>query len=79
MKKLIEKIKNWAVNTAWPWIKKSWIQIVNVFMVLFAYGSMDNYNVPGTWLVGLWAFVLLAYWIFWKFFKMEDIFKKKQI
>lgn len=77
MKKLIEKIKKWAVETAWPWIKKSWLQIINVFIVLFAYGKLDNLESPAAVLVGLWGFILLAYWIFWKFFGTEKVLKKK--
>lgn len=77
MKKLIEKIKNWAVKTAWPAIKKGWLQIVNVLIVLFAYGKLDDLESPAAALVGLWGFVLLSYWIFWRFLGVDKMFKKK--
>lgn len=70
-----EKIKKWFINTAWPWIKKSWLQIVNVLVVLFAYGKLDDLGSPAAGLVGLWGFILLAYWIFWKFFGADKVVK----
>ena len=74
-------VKKWAVETAWPWIKKSWIQIVNVLIVLFAYGKLVDAAIEtiSLWpsvLVGLWAFILLGYWIFWKFFGFDKVIKK---
>ena len=76
MKKLWNKIKKWSINTAWPWIKKGWLQIINVLIVLFAYGKLDDLGSPASALVGLWAFILLGYWIFWKFFGVDAIVKK---
>lgn len=88
-KKLWEKVKAWAVKTAWPWIKKSWVQVVNVLVVLYAYGKLDDaaaaFKTLGdvssekmaafaSALVGLWAFVLLVYWIFWKLLGVDKIF-----
>jgi len=79
---MLEKIKLWWKNTAGPWLKTAWLQIVNVLIVLFAYGKMDDVNAEGTWLVGLWAFILLGYWIFWKFFgadkAVKDLIKQKK-
>ena len=76
-------IKNWVVKTAWPWIKKSWVQIVNVLVVLYAYdklGDAVTYNSSfPMWpeaFVGLWAFILIAYWVVWKFFGVDKIVKK---
>lgn len=82
MKKLWEKIKKWATETALPWLTKAWLQIVNVFIVLFAYGKFDdlangqeiNAPVMAT-IIGLWGFILLVYWIFWKFFGMDKVIK----
>jgi len=78
-KKVWGKVKAWFLATAWPWIKKGWLQVVNVLIVLFAYGKLDDAGAEGpAALVGLWAFILLAYWIFWKFFGVGKlIFKKK--
>lgn len=75
MKKLWEKIKKWFTVTALPWLKKAWLQIVNVFVVLLAYGKLDDCGSGATWFVGLWGFVLLAYWIFWKFFGADKVVK----
>ncbi|MBN1637329.1 MAG: hypothetical protein JW866_00045 [Ignavibacteriales bacterium] len=59
-----------------PWLKTAWLQIVNVFIVLFAYGKLDDAGIAGAAaLVGLWGFVLLVYWIFWKFFGMGKVVK----
>lgn len=76
MKNLWEKIKKWAKETALPWLKTAWLQIVNVFVVLFAYGKLDDAGLAGaSTLVGLWGFVLLGYWIFWKFFGSDKVIK----
>lgn len=76
MKKLWEKIKKWAIKTAVPWLKKAWLQIVNVIIVLFAYGQLDNAGLTtAATIVGFWGFILLAYWIFWKFFGADKAVK----
>jgi len=75
MKKIWDKIKKWATETALPWLKKAWLQIVNVFIVLMAYGKLDDCGSKATWLVGLWGFILLGYWIFWKLFGADKVFK----
>lgn len=41
-KKILEQIKKWAKLTALPWLKKSWMQIVNVFIAFITYGSLDD-------------------------------------
>jgi len=81
-KKIWEKIKKWAKETALPWLKKGAIQIINVLVVLFLYGQLDN-MLQGeeiklglvTTIAGLWGFVLLAYWIFWKLLGMDKAVK----
>jgi len=76
LKALWEKIKKWAKETALPWLKKSWLQIVNVVIVLFAYGQLDNAGVAvAAGIVGLWGFILLGYWIFWKFLGADKVVK----
>ena len=75
-KKLWDKVKKWAKETALPWLKKAWLQIVNVIIVLFAYGQLDNAGATvAAAIVGFWGFILLAYWIFWKFFGMDKAVK----
>jgi len=78
MKKLWEKIKKWFNTTTLPWLKISWLQIVNVFIVLAAYGALDNAGSSATWYVGLWGFILLGYWIFWKFLGVDKMLKPKK-
>lgn len=89
--KLWEKVKAWFLKTAWPWIKKSWIQIVNVLVVIYGYGKLDDaataFGVLGdakseqaaalaALLLGAWAFLLLVYWIFWKLLGLDKVFYK---
>ena len=77
-KKLIEKIKAWWKATALPWLKISWMQIVNILVIGIAYGNTDT--LPGLQtIIGLWLFLLLGYYIFWKFFGAEKAFKKKTV
>lgn len=76
LKKIWEKIKAWAALTAWPWLKKSWMQIVNIIILFVAYGKMDDAQLAGTGLVGFWLFLLLAYYIFWKLFGFDKVWKK---
>ena len=68
-----KKIKKWLKETAGPWILKGWLQIVNVLIVFIAYGAMDNAELAGAGLMGFWAFILLGYWIFWKFFGADKV------
>ena len=75
-KKLWEKVKKWAKETALPWLKKAWLQIVNVIIVLFAYGQLDNAGMAvAAGIVGFWGFILLGFWIFWKFFGADKAIK----
>jgi len=77
-----EKIKKWAKETALPWLKKGAVQIINVLVVLFLYGQLDNL-LQGqeihlgfvTNVAGVWGFVLLGYWIFWKLFGADKAVK----
>ena len=81
-KKIWEKIKKWFKETALPWAKKGAIQIINVIVMLFLYGQLDNIlNAEkahvglATTVAGVWAFVLLGYWIFWKLFGADKAIK----
>ena len=71
----MNKIKKWLKETAGPWLKKAWLQIVNVIVVLGAYGALDTAEVTAAWWVGLWGFILLGYWIFWEFLGAKKIFQ----
>lgn len=81
-KKLIEKIKslyakiiNWLKIKVLPWLKRSWMEIVNLFVLFIVYGNTDS--LPGVQTIsGLWIFILLAYYIFFKLFGFS--FKKKE-
>jgi hypothetical protein len=77
MKEKISKIwnqfKNWFLSKALPWLKKNWMQIVNFLIVFIAYDSLDD-KVGAQTVVGLWLFILMAYYIFWKLFGLEKLF-----
>ena len=73
MKKLWEMIKKWAKETAGPWILKSWLQVVNVFIVFAAYGALDSAGIGGAGIIGLWAFILSGYWLFWKLLGADKV------
>jgi len=82
LKALWEKIKKWAKETALPWLKKGAVQIINVLVILFLYGQLDNL-LQGqeihlglvTTVAGLWGFILLGYWIFWKLLGADKVVK----
>ena len=63
----------WVVKKAYPWLKKSWMEVVNFVMWVVAYGALDTDSTTGT-LVGLWLFLLMGYYIFWKLFGAENMF-----
>jgi len=77
-KKLWEKIKAWVVKTALPWLKISWMQIINIIIVSITYGSADSLPVLQA-IVGLWLFILLGYYIFWKLFGLEKVCQKRKV
>jgi len=71
---MLEKIKNWWNDTAKVWIKKSWMQVVNIIIVFVAYNNTDS--LPGTQaIVGLWLFILIGYYVFWKLFGADKVVK----
>lgn len=81
MKKIFQKIKKWAENKALPWIKVGWLNAINVLIVFYAYSQLDNATLWGfsdgpAALVGLWVFILIVYWVFWKLLGLEKLFKK---
>lgn len=71
------KIRSWILRTALPWLAKGWYQIVNMLVLFIAYGHIDEVAQPGlSNIVGLWLFILLAYYIFWKLFGFDKVYKK---
>ena len=71
-KKLWEKIKNWSIQTALPWLKKSWMQIINIVVMFIIYGNTDS--LPGIQsIAGFWLFILLGYYIFWKLLGFDKV------
>jgi len=72
--KIWEKIVAWFNKTALPWLKKNWMQIVNILVLFIVYGNTDS--LPGVQTIsGLWIFVLLAYYIFWQLLGFNKIWK----
>jgi hypothetical protein len=56
---------------------KSWgAQVINYLVLLLAYIVLPE-DTPGV-LVGLWLFILLAYYLFWKIFKAGELFDKEE-
>jgi hypothetical protein len=86
MKKLWEKIKTfvlkiwalikaWFIKTAVPWLKKNWMQVVNMLVLFIAYHNLDS--MPGLQtIIGLWLFVLIGYYIFWKLLGVDKLWAK---
>lgn len=73
------KFKKWIKETAWPWIKKGWMQAVNIIVLFVAYGVLSETTQAGaSTIVGLWIFVLLGYYIFWKLFGFDKVWKKRR-
>ena len=74
-----EKFKAWIKLTALPWLANGWYQIVNMFVLFVAYKGFDEVTQPGySFVIGAWIFVLLVYYIFWKLFGFEKVWKKKR-
>ena len=69
LKNIWEKIKKWAKETALPWLKKAWVQIINILVMFFMYGQWDNIvagepaHTKFALIVSVvWIFVLVGYW-----------------
>jgi hypothetical protein len=77
MRNIWKKIKKWGVNTALPWLKKSWMRIIDLILFFIVYGTLDNAGFVGlSALIGFWIFILLGYYIFWQFFGAGKMIKK---
>jgi hypothetical protein len=73
------KFKKWFKETALPWIIKGWMQVVNIIVLFVAYGIIDKVTQPGaSTVVGLWLFLLAGYYIFWKLFGFDKVWKKRR-
>lgn len=76
-----EKFKGWLKKTVLPWFKKSWMQIVNMIILFIAYDKLFSFEPApqfATAFTGLWLFLLLGYYIFWKLLGLEKIYQKKR-
>lgn len=72
-----DKIKKWAKETALPWLKKGWMQLINIIVLIIAYTGFNELTQPGySFAIGIWLFLLAGYYIFWKLFGAEHLFKK---
>jgi len=73
------KLKNWFLKTALPWIVKGWMYVVNILVLIIAYKGFDEVTQPGySTVIGLWLFVLAGYYIFWKLFGFDKVWKKRR-
>ena len=76
MKKLLKKIKIWFTKIVLPYLSKNWGHIVNFVVLFISYANVNEQSQPGlSVILGLWIFVLSAYYIFWKLFKFEKTWK----
>lgn len=71
------KFKKWFLETAIPWVKAGWMQAINILVLFIAYKGFDEASQPGySAVLGLWLFILLGYYIFWKLFGFDKVYKK---
>lgn len=78
MKKILEMIKNWYKKTALPFLKIYWLQIINIIVIFIGYSTVNKAEIyPITEsILGVWIFILMVYYIFWKLLGFEKAFKK---
>ena len=77
---LAAKVKEAVVKlslTVWTFLKKWGWQIVNFIVLLIAYDSLYGTFLAEA-LVGLWVFALAVYYIFWKLFGAERVFRDEE-
>jgi hypothetical protein len=68
---MIEKIKLWAKGKLLPWLKTNWVSLLNIIVLFYVYGKVDEAVYPGVNLfVGLWIFILAGYYG-WKLFNKK--------
>ena len=70
--------KDWFKKTAIPFLKTNWMQIVNMIILFIVYDTVSGAEVyPWTeTFLGLWLFVLIVYYLFWKLLGAEKLFEK---
>jgi len=68
--KIINKTKDFLKLKILPWLTKNWLEIINLIVLFIMYSII--YEKPNmVWaevIGGLWIFVLLVYYIFFKLF-----------
>lgn len=67
-----EKLFKWAKETALPWLKTGWIHLASLLVIFIAYGHLNG---AVEIFVGFWAFILSAYWLFWKLLGGDKMIK----
>ena len=70
--------KDWFNKTGKPFLKTNWMQIVNLLVLFIVYDTVSGAEIY-PWvevITGFWIFILLVYYIFWKLFGAEKMFKK---
>ena len=63
-KKIKAFLKNWG------------LQVINLFVVIVGFASARSEFAISV--IGLWLFLLLAYYIFWKLLGASELFKKNE-
>jgi hypothetical protein len=89
IKALLERLWAFLVETAvslwtkfkatkvYSFLRKWGLQMINFFALALACIALDWATFIGGF-VSLWAFILLAYYLFWKLFGMEKLFPKDE-
>lgn len=75
LKEFWEKVEAFA-RKAWKFLKKWGFQVINFFALVLACVVLDWGTFVGGF-VSFWAFLLLAYYLFWKALGAEHLFEKK--
>ena len=74
--KIFNKVKSWFNKTVLPWLKKAWLELVNLLILLIVQGNIyrgDDTHIDV--LVDFWVFILISYYVFWKFLGGEKLYK----
>ncbi len=70
----MSKIKEFLKKALAGFLRKWGLQLVNLLVLIVAYMALPSNSWAGVF-VGLWLFLLLAYYIFWKLFGAEKLLK----
>lgn len=75
MKNYWNKIKSWITLTVFPWLKKNWMTIINIIILIVAISNLkEDSGVQA--IVSLWLFVVLTYNLLWKPYNIGELIKK---